>query len=143
MPAKKADAASNSLLNRVDAELARIAPQLSQVRRHIHQRPELSGKEFSTTAYVSKRLKAGGVPHEVAPGKRGIVTQIVPAAEADLPVVALRADIDALPIQEENDIPYRSRKPGVMHACGHDAHTAILLETTLALYRSEIGRAHV
>ena len=136
MPAKKADAASNSLLNRVDAELARIAPQLSQVRRHIHQRPELSGKEFSTTAYVSKRLKAGGVPHEVAPGKRGIVTRIVAAAEPDSPVVAIRADIDALPIQEENDIPYRSRKPGVMHACGHDAHTAILLETTLALYRS-------
>ena len=79
MPAKKADAASNSLVNRVDAELARIAPQLSQVRRHIHQRPELSGKEFSTTAYVSKRLKAGGVPHEVAPGKRGVVTQIVGA----------------------------------------------------------------
>jgi amidohydrolase len=136
MPAKKADAASNSLVNRVDAELARIAPQLSQVRRHIHQRPELSGKEFSTTAYVSKRLKAGGVPHEVAPGKRGILTQIVAAAEPDSPVVAIRADIDALPIQEENDIPYRSRKPGVMHACGHDAHTAILLGTTLALYRS-------
>jgi amidohydrolase len=136
MPAKKADASSNPLLNRVDAELARIAPQLCQVRRHIHQRPELSGKEFSTTAYVSKRLKAGGVPHEVAPGKRGIVTQIVAPAKSDSPVVAMRADIDALPIQEENDISYRSRKPGVMHACGHDAHTAILLGTTLALYRS-------
>src|SRR5215472_6916171 len=136
MPAKKADPTSNSVLNRVDTELARIAPQLSRVRRHIHEHPELSGKEFSTTAYVSKRLKAGGVPHEVAPDKRGIVTQIVPAAEADLPVVALRADIDALPIQEENDIPYRSRKAGVMHACGHDAHTAILLGTTIALYRS-------
>jgi amidohydrolase len=136
MPAKKADAASKALLNRVDAELARIAPQLSQIRRHIHQRPELSEKEFSTTAYVSKQLKAGGVPHEVAPAKRGIVTQIVAAAEPDSPVVAIRADIDALPIQEENDIPYRSRKTGIMHACGHDAHTAILLGTTVALYRS-------
>ena len=136
MPAKKADAASNPLMNRVDAELARIAPQLSQVRRHIHQRPELSGKEFSTTAYLSKQLTAGGVPHEVASGKRGIVTQIAAAREPDSPVVAIRADIDALPIQEENDIPYRSRSPGVMHACGHDAHTAILLGTTLALYRS-------
>ena len=136
MPAKKADAASNPLMNRVDAELARIAPQLSQVRRHIHQRPELSGKEFSTTAYLSKQLTAGGVPHEVASGKRGIVTQIAAAREPDSPVVAIRADIDALPIQEENDIPYCSRNSGVMHACGHDAHTAILLGTTLALYRS-------
>jgi amidohydrolase len=136
MPAKKAHVASNTLLNRVDAELARIAPQLSQVRRRIHQYPELSGKEFSTTAYVSKRLTAGGVPHEVAPDKRGLVTEIVAAAKPDWPVVAIRADIDALPIQEENDIPYRSRNPGVMHACGHDAHTAILLGTTLALYRA-------
>jgi amidohydrolase len=137
MPAQKTHIDSQTLLKRVDTQLARIAPQLSQVRRHIHQRPELSGQEFATTAYISKRLVAGGVPHKIAPGERGIITEIVAACEPDSPVVAVRADIDALPIQEENEIPYRSKKPGVMHACGHDAHTAILLGTTLALHRAK------
>ena len=123
-------------LKRVDAQLKRIAPQLSQFRRHLHERPELSGQEFATTAYLSKRLTAAQIPHQVAPGKRGIVTDIVESPDAGAPVVAIRADIDALPIQEENQVPYSSRKSGVMHACGHDAHTAILLGTTLALYRA-------
>jgi amidohydrolase len=137
MPAQKTDANFQTLSNRVDAQLARIAPQLSQVRRHIHQHPELSGHELATTAYISKRLAAGGVPHKIASGERGIITEIVAACEPGAPVVALRADIDALPIQEESKVPYRSRKPGVMHACGHDAHTAILLGTTLALNRAK------
>ncbi len=138
MRAPKAEAASQTLLKRMDAELQRIAPKLSQVRRHIHQHPELSGQEFATTAYVSQELTAGGVPHEVAPDKRGIITKIISSEVPDSPVVAIRADIDALPIQEENDVPYRSQNPGVMHACGHDAHTAILLGTTLALYRAKL-----
>src|SRR5258708_117225 len=133
MRAPKAEAASQTLLKRMDAELQRIAPKLSQVRRHIHQHPELSGQEFATTMYVSQELTAGGVPHEVAPGKRGIITKIIPSEVSDSPVVAIRADIDALPIQEENDVPYRSQNPGVMHACGHDAHSAMLLTTVLAL----------
>jgi len=136
MPAPKAEAASKTLLKRMDAELQRIAPKLTQIRRHIHQHPELSAQEFATTAYLSQQLIAGGVPHEVAPGKRGIITKIIPSDMPDSPVIAIRADIDALPIQEENDVPYRSQNPGVMHACGHDAHTAILLGTTLVLYRT-------
>src|SRR5215469_509812 len=136
MPAPKAEAASKTLLKRMDAELQRIAPKLTQIRRHIHQHPELSAQEFATTAYLSEQLIAGGVPHEVAPGKRGIITKIIPSDMPDSPVIAIRADIDALPIQEENDVPYRSQNPGVMHACGHDAHTAILLGTTLVLYRT-------
>jgi amidohydrolase len=72
----------------------------------------------------------------VATGKRGIITAIVESPNAEAPVVAMRADIDALPIKEESDVPYRSRNSGVMHACGHDAHSAILLGTTLALYRA-------
>jgi len=138
MRAPKAEAASQTLLKRMDAELQRIAPKLSQARRHIHQHPELSGQEFATTAYLSQELTAGGVPHEVAPDKRGIITKIISSEVPDSPVVAIRADIDALPIQEENDVPYRSQNPGVMHACGHDAHTAILLGTTLALYRAKL-----
>jgi amidohydrolase len=121
---------------RVEAQLKRIASQLSQIRRHLHQRPELSGQEFATTAYLSKRLTAAQIPHRVAPGKRGIITDIVESPDAGAPVVAIRADIDALPIQEDNQVPYSSKKSGVMHACGHDAHTAILLGLTLALYRA-------
>jgi amidohydrolase len=122
---------------RVDAQLERIAPQLSKIRRHVHQNPEISGQEFATTAYLSKLLSEAQVPHQVAPGNRGIVTAIAKASDP-APVVALRADIDALPIQEMNRTAYRSRKEGVMHACGHDAHSAILLGTTLALHRAGV-----
>jgi len=123
---------------RVEAQLKRIAPQLSRIRRHVHQNPEDSGQEFATTANISKLLSGAQVPHQVAPGNRGIVTAIAKASDPTAPVVALRADIDALPIQEMNQTPYRSRKAGVMHACGHDAHFAILLGTTLALHRAGI-----
>ena len=124
------------VLKRVEAQLKQIAPQLSQIRRHIHERPELSGQEFATTAYLTKRLAAARIPHRVGPGKRGVISGIVTSAAAGAPVVAVRADIDALPIQEENKVRYSSKESGVMHACGHDAHTAILLGMTLALYRA-------
>jgi amidohydrolase len=137
MPAQETDPNPQTLLDRVELQIAQIAPQLSQMRRHIHQHPELSGQEFATTAYISERLTAGDVAHKIASGERGIFTEIVAASEPGAPVIAMRADIDALPIQEESDVPYRSRKPGVMHACGHDAHTAILLGTTLALNRAK------
>ena len=113
-----------------------MAPQLSRIRRHVHRNPEVSGEEFATTAYLSKLLGAAHVPHQVAPGNRGIVTAIAEASDPEAPVIALRADIDALPIQEANRIPYRSRRAGVMHACGHDAHSAILLGTAIALHRA-------
>jgi amidohydrolase len=121
---------------RVEAQLKRMAPQLSRIRRHVHRNPEVSGEEFATTAYLSKLLDAAHVPHRVAPGNRGIVTAIAEASDPEAPVIALRADIDALPIQEANRIPYRSRRAGVMHACGHDAHSAILLGTAIALHRA-------
>jgi amidohydrolase len=127
---------SDPLSGRVQTQLTRVVSRLSQIRRHLHRNPELSGEEFSTTDYLSKQLNAAQVPHRVAAGKRGIITDIVESPEPGAPVVALRADIDALPIKEENDVPYRSRRSGVMHACGHDAHSAILLGTTLALYRA-------
>jgi amidohydrolase len=120
---------SDPASGRVQAQLTRGAGRLS---RH----PELSGQEFSTTDYLSKQLTAARVPHRVATGKCGIITDVIESPDAGAPIVAMRADIDALPIKEENNVPYRSKRSGVMHACGHDAHSAILLGTTLALYRA-------
>jgi amidohydrolase len=121
---------------RIDAEVDQIAARLSVMRRHLHENPELSSREFATTTYVAKQLAGAKVTHRLARGKRGVVTAIAPSRQSRGPVVALRADIDALPIAEENHKPYRSRQPGVMHACGHDAHTAMLLGATLALHRA-------
>jgi amidohydrolase len=127
---------SGPVSGRVQGQLTRVVARLSQIRRHLHRYPELSGQELSTTDYLSKQLTAARVPHRVATGKCGIITDIVESPDAGAPIIAMRADIDALPIKEENNVPYRSRRSGVMHACGHDAHSAILLGTTLALYRA-------
>lgn len=123
------------VFERIEKELAKVAPRLSVIRRHIHQNPELSGRELSTTGYLGKLLAAAQVPHRVGPGNRGIITETAESAPGVGPVMAMRADIDALPIQEENPVPYRSKNNGVMHACGHDAHSAMLLGATLALHR--------
>jgi len=123
------------VFERTEQELAKVAPQLSAIRRHIHQYPELSGQELSTTRYLSKRLAAARVPHRAGPGNRGIVTETAESAGGAGPLIAMRADIDALPIQEENHVPYCSKNDGVMHACGHDAHSAMLLGVTIALHR--------
>ena len=127
---------ADPVAGRIEAQLTRVISRLSLFRRHLHQNPELSGEEFSTTDYLSKQLTAARVPHRVAKGNRGIITDIVGTPDPGAPVIAMRADIDALPIKEEGEVPYRSRRSGVMHACGHDAHSAILLGTTLALYRA-------
>jgi amidohydrolase len=123
-------------LTRVNAEVDQIAPRLSAMRRHLHENPELSSHEFATTSWIAQQLTGGRVQHRLAQGKRGVVTSIAPARQPRGPVIALRADMDALPIAEENRKPYRSRQAGVMHACGHDAHTAMLLGATLALHRA-------
>lgn len=121
---------------RVNAEVDHIVPRLSAMRRHLHENPELSSQEFATTAWVARQLSSAHVGHRLAQGKRGVITSIAPSRPPRGPVVALRADMDALPIDEENRKPYRSRQTGVMHACGHDAHTAMLLGATLALHRA-------
>jgi len=96
-------------------------------RQHLHANPELSFKEYETSAFVKEKLTAWGIPFtEMA--NTGLVGIIEGALESDQ-VVALRADMDALPIQEANDKPYASKNPGVMHACGHDVHTSSLLGT--------------
>ena len=121
---------------RVAARVDCIAPRLFTIRRHLHRHPELSGTELKTTSYLGRHLTAARIPHRLGASKRGIITNIAPAANATAPVIALRVDIDALPIAEENQISYRSKNSGIMHACGHDAHSAILLGTTLALHRA-------
>jgi amidohydrolase len=131
---KTSSTISDPPAKRVAAQIGRVAPQLTVVRRQLHQHPELSGAEFGTTAYLARQLAAAKVPFRLGAGKKGIITDIAPAAAAGAPVIALRGDIDALPITEENRISWRSKNPGVMHACGHDAHSAILLGTTLALH---------
>jgi amidohydrolase len=102
-----------------------LAPRLVETRRDIHMNPELGNRETRTGALVAERLRALGltVRHPVA--KTGVVGVLVGGRPG--PVVAMRADMDALPISERNDVPYKSRNEGVKHACGHDAHTAILL----------------
>ncbi|HEY5705960.1 MAG TPA: amidohydrolase [Terrimicrobiaceae bacterium] len=136
MPSRAAPQ-SSSLFKQLDSCVMRLAPELAEIRRHLHANPELSGTEYASTAFVAKRLKAAGILHEAGPDGRGIITAISGPSIVGAPVIALRADLDALPIAEENDVPYRSRNVGVMHACGHDVHSAILLGTLCALRSAE------
>lgn len=95
------------------------------IRRHLHAHPELSYKEFETSAFVQEKLRELGIPFEVK-AQTGVVG-IIKGKNPEARIVALRADMDALPIQEENEIDYKSTRDGVMHACGHDVHTTCLL----------------
>jgi hippurate hydrolase len=97
------------------------APEYIAVRRHLHAHPELSYHEVETAHYVQARLSAIGIPFQVM-STTGVVG-IIEGQDPSSRVLALRADMDALPIQEENDVSYRSLNKGVMHACGHDVHT--------------------
>jgi amidohydrolase len=105
-----------------------LLPDVIAWRRHLHQHPELSFQEKETAGFVSKRLTEMGIPHETGIGGFGIRAVLRGAADMESTrVVALRADMDALPIDELSDVFYRSQHEGVMHACGHDVHTANLL----------------
>jgi hippurate hydrolase len=107
-------------------ELAKgLAPRYIDIRRYLHAHPELSYQEFETSKFVQQKLTELNIPFEVksVTGVIGIIEGKNPSSR----VVALRADMDALPIHEENNVPYKSTKPGIMHACGHDVHTTCLL----------------
>lgn len=95
-------------------------------RRHLHMHPELSFQEQATGRYIQDRLRDLGIPFTAGWAEHGVVAEIQ-GAKPGKGFMALRADIDALPILEENEVPYRSQNPGVMHACGHDVHTSSLL----------------
>jgi amidohydrolase len=109
------------------------SPDLIAIRHHLHAYPELSYQEFETSAYVQRQLTATGIPFRVMAGT-GVVG-LLKGKNPDSRVVALRADMDALPIQEANDIDYRSKNDGVMHACGHDVHTTVLLGAARILHQ--------
>lgn len=100
-------------------------PQAINIRRHLHQYPELSFQEYETSKFIAKKLESWGISYTII-GKTGL-TGTIEGNNPTSKIVALRADIDALPIQEANDVSYKSKNEGVMHACGHDVHTTSLL----------------
>ncbi|GED66366.1 N-acyl-L-amino acid amidohydrolase [Brevibacillus reuszeri] len=104
---------------------AEVAEQVVAWRRYLHQHPELSFQEDKTSQYVYETLESFGNLELSRPTKTSIVARLIGSEPGK--VLGIRADIDALPIHEENEVPYASSKPGVMHACGHDGHTAMLL----------------
>src|SRR5260370_36600271 len=133
------------IVNRV----ADLQPDIQAWRRDIHQHPELLYDVHRTAAFVAERLREFGCD-EVATGlgRTGVVGVIKgrkPAGKADIRVIGLRADMDALPIEEATNLPYASKNPGLMHACGHDGHTAMLLGAAryLAETRNFAGDAGV
>lgn len=103
-----------------------LLPELIRIRRHIHQYPELSYLEYETVAFVASELDRLSIPYQKGIAGTGLVA-LIEGRNPGKKCIALRADMDALPISEANDVPYKSRHEGVMHACGHDVHTACLL----------------
>jgi amidohydrolase len=117
---------------------------LVDVRRHLHAHPETAHEEIKTTEKIVEILSDARIPVQTFPGMTGAVGLISGTGEG--PTIALRADIDALPIAELNEVPYKSRHPGVMHACGHDANTAIMLGVARKIQDTGFGsslRGHV
>lgn len=109
------------------AHCERFGPQWIAMRRHLHQNPELSDAEFLTTEYLSSELAKLGLPTHVPGEGRGVTADLVsPGQTADTKRIAIRGDIDALPITDAKSVDYRSRCEGVMHACGHDVHATIV-----------------
>ncbi|WP_267384702.1 M20 metallopeptidase family protein [Cyanobacterium sp. uoEpiScrs1] len=118
--------------SKIRPDILLLQSKLVQWRRQLHIQPELGFHEQVTGMFISQILTTIGIPHKTGISKTGIVATI--ASSQPGPVLAIRADIDALPIQEENELPYRSQNDGIMHACGHDGHTAIALGTAYYLW---------
>jgi len=117
----------------IRSEVDEILPGVIADRRWLHEHPELGFHEVETSKFVAERLASLGV-EDIRTGVGGTgVTGLIKGTRGDGKVLMVRADMDALAIDEENDVPYKSQNPGVMHACGHDAHTAMLLGVTRIL----------
>ena len=128
-------------LSRVRLSIRSLQPELVEWRRRLHQKPELGFKETLTAELIEKKLQAWGIEHQTGIAQTGIVAIIKGNKLTSEKVLAIRADMDALPIQELNEVSYRSQHDGVMHACGHDGHTAIALGTAYYLqqHRDDFG----
>ncbi|CAG9622529.1 M20 family metallopeptidase [Sutcliffiella rhizosphaerae] len=113
------------MLNKLNIMLENHFDEMVEIRRYLHQYPEVSFKEFQTAAYIADYYKKLGISFRSNVGGNGIVATIGGGRPGK--TIALRADFDALPIQDEKEVEYKSKVPGVMHACGHDGHTATLL----------------
>lgn len=113
------------MLSSIKKLAADYAAEFTAVRHHLHAHPELSFVEIETSKFIQQKLAEWKIPFEVM-ANTGVVG-LIKGKNPEKRVVALRADIDALPIKEENDVPYKSKNDGIMHACGHDVHTTCLL----------------
>jgi amidohydrolase len=118
-------------LEQIRLEIRTLQPQLVEWRRYLHQKPELGFQEFLTADFIDQKLSEWGIEHQTGIAKTGIVATIRGTGAGK--VLAIRADMDALPIQEANDVPYKSQHDGKMHACGHDGHATIALGTAYFL----------
>lgn len=126
-------------MNALKEECQQLRDELIALRREFHRAPELGLHEYHTAARIERELDRCGIPHERV-GETAVVGHLTGNGNGS-GLVVLRADIDALPIQETNDVPYRSQTPGMMHACGHDAHTTCLLGAAkvLSAHRADFG----
>jgi len=138
-PARSAASGASPLAAELDKLAAAVEPELLEWRRYLHQHPELSNRETETAKYVTERLKSFGLEPKTGVARTGVVAILKGGKPG--PVVALRTDMDGLPVREEVDVPFASKASskyegqdvGVMHACGHDAHMAIMLATARVL----------
>ncbi|MUV36588.1 putative hydrolase [Lentibacillus sp. JNUCC-1] len=113
------------MLQGIFKEIEAMYPEMVERRRYLHQHPELSFQETKTAAYIAAFYEELGLPYETHVGGNGVIARLKGGKPGK--TIALRADFDALPIQDEKDVPYKSTVDGVMHACGHDGHTSTLL----------------
>ena len=120
------------MLSEIKDIAAKIAPRLIEIRRHIHAHPELSGEEYQTAAYIAGVLSSCGLTVKEAVGKTGVVGELS-GKGSEKRILAIRTDMDALPIQERTKLDFASCKPGIMHACGHDVHATVGLGTAMVL----------
>lgn len=124
------------MLDRIQQIAQTLEPRLIEIRRHLHAHPELSGQEYKTAAYVAGVLSSCGLHVRESVGKTGVVGELNDTDNRG-GCLAIRTDMDALPIQERTNLEYSSRCEGVMHACGHDVHTTVGLGTAMVL--SQLG----
>ncbi|CDQ40706.1 M20 metallopeptidase family protein [Virgibacillus salexigens] len=113
------------MLDQIHQSIDKLYSEMVEIRRYLHQYPEISFHETKTAAFIAGHYKKLGIPYETKVGGNGVIATLKGGKPGK--TIALRADFDALPIQDEKDVPYRSKIDGVMHACGHDGHTATLL----------------
>lgn len=119
------------MLSQIKSLAQKITPRLIEIRRHLHSHPELSGQEYQTAAYIAGVLSSYGLRVQELVGKTGVVAELAGGTASKL--LAIRTDMDALPILEQTELEFASCQPGIMHACGHDVHTAIGLGTAMIL----------